>query len=156
MKRCSEAASVCVPVEKYCDMKYDCPQGSDEINCDCQAWNMQSCQVEGNKLCIYSEWMKDAAGKLMDEGTSCIDELDRELGNLESHLDSTQCMEFVNRTAVGLMKTQNMKGELEMIQKQISVYGLVRDHLKLNKKLLFVFISNSLKVFTLDILHVQF
>ncbi len=110
MKRCSEAASVCVPVEKYCDMKYDCPQGSDEINCDCQAWNMQSCQVDGNKLCIYTEWMRATSGKLTNGNPSCLAELDIELGNLDSYVDTAECMEFVNKTAVDLVK--NKKGKM--------------------------------------------
>ncbi len=100
---------MCVPVEKYCDMKYDCPQGTDEIDCDCQAWNMQPCYIGDNKLCIYSEWIKDASRNLNDNNRSCVEALDMELSNLEN-LDGIQCVEFVNKTAVDSIEVHSSEG----------------------------------------------
>ena len=51
IRKCLEDSSVCVPVEKYCDRVADCPYGSDEANCSCEAWDMHQCHFGGSSMC---------------------------------------------------------------------------------------------------------
>ncbi len=57
LQRCNEYPGKCVPVFWYCDGKVDCPQGSDELDCDCAAFDMVNIESDafGTK-CYPPSW----------------------------------------------------------------------------------------------------
>ncbi len=58
IRRCHENSERCVPIYKYCDRIADCPDGSDEVQCSCNDWNMIECQMGDADLCFYKEWQE--------------------------------------------------------------------------------------------------
>ena len=58
IRRCTDDSDVCVPTENYCDRHADCPSGSDESDCSCDAWGMISCEIGGAHFCVYPEWIQ--------------------------------------------------------------------------------------------------
>ena len=91
---------MCVPVDKYCDMTYDCPQGTDEITCSCEDWNMQSCVIGQAQLCIYNEWITASNTNTTENTTTCIEALGINSEVRQDKGDEVQCMVFRNRTTV--------------------------------------------------------
>ena len=72
LKRCPEDVSICFPINKYCDAKYDCPQGGDESSCACQDWDMVQCEIDNTKLCAFENWVKENV-----PGLSCLELLEK-------------------------------------------------------------------------------
>ena len=62
IRRCHENSERCVPIDKYCDRISDCPDGSDEVQCSCDDWNMIECRMGKADLCIYKEWLEKDNG----------------------------------------------------------------------------------------------
>ena len=59
VRRCTEDHSACIPVDKYCNRLVDCPLGTDEKDCSCADLDMHECMINGARLCIFDEWIKD-------------------------------------------------------------------------------------------------
>ncbi len=87
LRRCQEDAAICVPVSKYCDIVYDCPFGSDEVDCSCDSWNMKPCEIGGTNLCIYNEWLGQNT-----HSSSCLDLLENQA--IDPVITIEECMGF--------------------------------------------------------------
>ena len=115
LRKCAEDVSVCVPVEKYCDTIYDCPQGTDEISCSCEAWNMQSCVIGDAELCIYNEWMTESSRNVtvnIGKVTPCIQLLGMNADFMQIASEQLQCMESTNRTKSSFIDKNGSLGNL--------------------------------------------
>ncbi len=66
---------------------YDCPLGSDEINCSCDAWNMKSCHISGTDLCIYHEWLGEDINS-----NSCLGLIENQA--IDGTIEIEECMEY--------------------------------------------------------------
>ncbi len=71
IRRCTEDPKTCVPIERYCNRVADCPLGSDEAGCSCKDWGMHQCQIHGDFICVYKEWLSN------NESGDCFTELNK-------------------------------------------------------------------------------
>ena len=54
---CSEDKDVCLPMDWYCNGRADCPQGSDEQNCDCEDLSLSVCN-DHDQICLPEYWIQ--------------------------------------------------------------------------------------------------
>ncbi len=92
IRRCSEDASICVPVDLYCDGVPHCPDHTDErlSGCTCEDGGLISCQRDGHaeKICLSKKWI--STGTL--------------------NLSVSTCEEFLNNINTPIISTGNKSG----------------------------------------------
>ncbi len=69
LQPCEEDRGTCIPLFWTCDGDMDCPQGSDELSCSCDRFEMTECLVSAssgvhNRVCIPMSWICDGLGCL--------------------------------------------------------------------------------------------
>ena len=62
---CSDDTTVCIPMDWYCNGRADCPQGSDEQNCDCEDLSLSVCN-DHDQICLPEYWIQNNHPACMD------------------------------------------------------------------------------------------
>ncbi len=79
LQRCTEDPGKCFPVSWYCDGKVDCPEGSDELGCNCEAFNMVNIKSNPSTglVCFPPNWdcegIYEVTNMLCNARPDCID-----------------------------------------------------------------------------------
>ncbi len=65
-QHCEENSKKCIPLFWFCDGDLDCPFGSDELNCPCDADSMTQCVVSAHNVtqnvkCVPITWVCDGS-----------------------------------------------------------------------------------------------